>query len=78
VHCRFLLPARFGDDVLVESTVTEFRRSSFDLHHRLSIEENLAAEGFETRVWVKGQPAGGVMKASPLPKQVIEALSRTS
>ena len=35
VRSRFLLPARFGDDVTIETRVAEFRRSSFDVHHRL-------------------------------------------
>src|ERR1700721_3439034 len=30
-HCRFLLPTRFGDDVGIESTATNLRRSSFVL-----------------------------------------------
>ena len=34
-RARFLKPAKFGDDVTVETTVTEFRRSSFDVRHRL-------------------------------------------
>ena len=56
-HCRFLLPTRFGDDVVIESTVTQFRRSSFDVRHQLTKDGTLAVEGFETRVWVKGDPA---------------------
>jgi 4-hydroxybenzoyl-CoA thioesterase len=75
VRCRFLLPTRFGDDVTIETTVSEFRRSSFDLRHRLTLGTTLAAEGFETRVWVKGHPPAGAIKAAPVPKQVVEALS---
>ena len=30
-RARFLKPTRFGDDVVIETTVTEFRRSSFDV-----------------------------------------------
>jgi 4-hydroxybenzoyl-CoA thioesterase len=76
VHCRFLLPTRFGDDVTIETMVSEFRRSSFDLRHRLTLDATLAAEGFETRVWVKGHLPAGVMKATPVPQEVIEAFSR--
>ena len=50
-RARFLKPAKFGDDVTVETTVTEFRRSSFDVEHRLSVNGELAVEGGETRVW---------------------------
>jgi len=76
VHCRFLSATRFGDDVTIESSVTEFRRSSFDLRHRLTANGTLAAEGLETRVWVKGHPPKGAISPAPVPAQVIEALSR--
>ena len=33
------------------SRVSEFRRSSFDVEHRLSVGGELAVEGGETRVW---------------------------
>jgi 4-hydroxybenzoyl-CoA thioesterase len=75
-HSRFLIPTRFGDDVTIESTVSEFRRSTFDVRHRLSRDGALAVEGFETRAWVHGDPAGGRMKAMPVPQAVIERLSR--
>ena len=75
-HARFHVPTRFGDDVLVESTVAAFRRSSFDVRHRLSKNGQLAVEGFETRVWVRGDPTTPEgMKSSPLPREVIERLS---
>jgi 4-hydroxybenzoyl-CoA thioesterase len=75
-HARFHVPTRFGDDVLVESTVAAFRRSSFDVRHRLTKGDHLAVEGFETRVWVRGDPTTPEgMKSSPLPREVIERLS---
>ena len=48
---RFLAPARFGDVVELSSEVSEFRRSSFDVAHRLFVRGELAVEGRETRVW---------------------------
>jgi 4-hydroxybenzoyl-CoA thioesterase len=77
VHCRFLLPTRFGDDVMIESMVTEFHRSSFDVRHRLTKNATLAVEGFETRVWVRGDGARGQMKAVPVPQDVIDRLSKS-
>jgi 4-hydroxybenzoyl-CoA thioesterase len=73
---RFIIPTRFGDDVTIETTVTEFRRSSFDLRHRLNKNGALAVEGFETRVWVQGDAVNGTMKGAPIPQEVIERLSR--
>jgi 4-hydroxybenzoyl-CoA thioesterase len=75
-HCRFLVPTRFGDDVVVATAVTEFRRSSFDVLHRLTKDETLAVEATETRVWVQGRPVTGAMEAVPVPQDVIERLSR--
>ena len=75
-HSRFLIPTRFGDDVTIETAVAELRRSSFDLRHRLTKNGALAVEGFETRVWVQGDPAKGKMKAAPLPQSVIDRLSQ--
>jgi 4-hydroxybenzoyl-CoA thioesterase len=73
---RFIVPTRFGDDVTIETTVMEFRRSSFDLRHRLSKNGALAVEGFETRVWVQGDAVNGKMTSAPIPQQVIERLSK--
>jgi 4-hydroxybenzoyl-CoA thioesterase len=48
---NFLKPIKFGDTVEMTSRVSEFRRSSFDVEHRLSVDGELAVEGAETRVW---------------------------
>lgn len=52
VRANFLRPIKFGDVVDMTSRVSEFRRSSFDVEHRLSVGGELAVEGNETRVWV--------------------------
>jgi 4-hydroxybenzoyl-CoA thioesterase len=75
-HSRFIIPTRFGDDVTIESTVAEFRRSSFDVRHRLRKNGALAVEGLETRVWVQGDATKGTMKAAPVPQAVIDLLSK--
>jgi hypothetical protein len=46
------------------------------VHHRLLKNGALAVEGFETRVWVTGDPAKGTMKGAPIPQAVIERLSK--
>jgi len=53
---NFLKPAAFGDDVELASRVREFRRSSFDVEHRLTKDGDLLVEGSETRVWAKHHP----------------------
>ncbi len=50
-RANFLQPAKFGDVVEIASRVSEFRRSSFDVEHRLTIGGELAVDGAETRVW---------------------------
>ncbi|WP_370455087.1 hotdog family protein [Roseicella aquatilis] len=58
-HATFRVPCANGDKVWIASTVAEFRRSSFDVRHRLLHEGGtLAVEGSETRVWF-GPASGG-------------------
>ena len=75
-RARFLLPTRFGDDVVIETSLTAVRRSSFDLTHRLSLDGALAVEGFESRVWVVRDPARpGRFKAQPIPPPLVARLT---
>ena len=68
---RFIAPARFGDVVELTSQVSAFRRSSFDVDHRLFVRGALAVEGRETRVWAGRDSAdASKMKAQPIPPQV--------
>jgi 4-hydroxybenzoyl-CoA thioesterase len=77
VRARFIVPSTFGDELLAESMVTEFRRSSFIIRHQFLKAGTLAVEGFETRVWVGTDPAHPErIKSRPLPKEVIERLSK--
>ena len=50
-RANFLKPAKFGDVIEIASRVSEFRRSSFDVEHKLTIGGTLAVDGGETRVW---------------------------
>ncbi len=71
LRARFLIPSSFGEDVEVESTVSAWKRSSFDVHHKLFRGEELAVEGFETRVWTVHDPASpGRLKSLPVPDEV--------
>jgi 4-hydroxybenzoyl-CoA thioesterase len=73
---RFLASSRFGDDVVIETSLTAVRRSSFDLTHRLSRDGTLAVEGFETRVWAVRDPARpGRFKAKPIPLELVARLT---
>jgi 4-hydroxybenzoyl-CoA thioesterase len=77
VRVRFMVPSTFGDELLAESTVTEFHRSSFVIRHQFFKAGVLAVEGFETRVWAGTDPANQErVKSRPLPAEVIERLSK--
>ena len=51
VRANFVKAVKFGDVVDIASRVSAFRRSSFEVEHRLSVAGQLAVEGGETRVW---------------------------
>lgn len=71
VGARFLAPARFGDTIEIASQVTEFRRSSFDVAHRIFVGGALAVEGKEIRVWAVRDPANAInMKSKAIPPEV--------
>jgi len=74
-RARFLLPTRYGDDVVIETEITEIKRSSFEIRHRLIKDGALAVEGFETRVWVGRDPADpDKIRAKPLPDEMVAKL----
>ncbi len=76
-RAKFHVPNAFGDEVRIESTVAEFRRSSFDVQYRLFRGDALSVEGFETRVWVGRHPDDPArLKAQPLPDELIARLTR--
>ena len=66
---RFIAPVKFGDLVVLDSQVSAFRRSSFDVEHRLLNGGELAAIGRETRVWT-ARGEGNRIKSKPLPDEV--------
>ena len=69
---RFIAPARFGDVVELTSQVNEFRRSSFDVEHRVLVGDTVAVEGRETRVWAVRDPADpSRIKSQPIPPEVV-------
>jgi len=71
-RANFLKPARFGDTVEIASRVKEFRRSSFDVEHRLSVGGEIAVEGAETRVWaVRDKADPDKIGAAAIPPEVI-------
>jgi 4-hydroxybenzoyl-CoA thioesterase len=75
-RARFLRPSTFGDEVTIETSVSELRRSSFDVRHRLLKADELAVEGFETRVWTGHDRTNlGRLKSRLIPAEVAAALA---
>src|SRR4051794_29675570 len=75
-RARFMIPTKFGDDVTIETTMTEAKRSSFNITHLLRKDGMLAVEAFETRVWVGRDPEDAAkIKSQPIPAEVIARLS---
>ena len=72
VRANFLKPIKFGDVVDSTSRVSEFRRSSFDVEHRLSVNGELAVDGSETRVWTaRSKDDPEKIGATAIPNDVI-------
>ncbi len=69
-QARFHVPVKFGDFLDIASEIGEFRRSSFDVTHRMTLAGELAVEGRETRVWA-GRDAEGRIRGKPIPDEVI-------
>jgi 4-hydroxybenzoyl-CoA thioesterase len=76
VRARFLVPTRYDEDVIVESCVTEFGRTSFQVQHRLYKGDVLSVEAFETRVCVAlSDEVPGKLRATPIPQEFVDKLS---
>ena len=72
VKANFVKPAKFGDTVEIATRVSEFRRSSFDVEHKLTVNGELAVEGQETRVWaVRRTDDPDKIRAGEIPAEVI-------
>jgi 4-hydroxybenzoyl-CoA thioesterase len=73
MKATFMTPSRFGEDVIVESSIAKWGKSSFVVRHRLLKDGTLAVECLETRVWV-GHPSGDSEKfeARAIPDEVKE------
>jgi 4-hydroxybenzoyl-CoA thioesterase len=68
----FKVASHYGEDLEIESRITEFRRSSFFVHHKVTKDGALALEGFETRLWTVRDPANaGRLKSGAMPPEVV-------
>ena len=71
-RANFLKPIKFGDKIEIASRISEFRRSSFDVEHRISVGGELAVDGGETRVWaVRSTDDPEKIAATAIPEDLI-------
>ena len=72
---RFLVPTRFGDSVVIETSLSKLGRSSFDVTHRLTKDGELAVECTEKRVWVTRDPDDAErIKSQAIPEEIVSRL----
>jgi len=74
---KFFIPSKFGDVITIETRVSAFRRSSFDVAHRVLREDGqLAIEARETRVWAARHPDDPErIKGVAIPDEIVARLS---
>jgi 4-hydroxybenzoyl-CoA thioesterase len=70
----FKVASQYGEDLQIETEITEFRRSSFFVQHKVTKGGTLALEGFETRLWTVRDPADSKrLKSAPMPDEIRAA-----
>ncbi len=74
-RAKFYIPSSYGDDIIIETRIERFGRSSFDVHHRLLREGDvLGAECWETRVWIaRDKTDPGRIFGAAIPAEVVAA-----
>ena len=72
---RFLALARWGDVIVIKTSVTNLRRGAFELQHQVLNAGVVTAECTETRVCTARDPQQGRVKACALPAKLVELLS---
>jgi 4-hydroxybenzoyl-CoA thioesterase len=77
VKANFIEPVKFGDGITINSRVSEFRRSSFDVEHRIELNGDIAVEGSETRVWAARDKATDRISSVPVPTSVLAQFGTT-
>ncbi len=76
---RFASPVRYGDEVRIETTVSEVREKTFRVEHEVAVGSRRCAAGFEVRAWVaRPEHPGGALEARPIPAGIVARLKGES
>jgi 4-hydroxybenzoyl-CoA thioesterase len=74
-RASFRRPARAGDVLEIETTITHWGAKSFELRHTIRVGGEVAVEGGETRIWATSDPANPeVLRAGVIPEAIKKAL----
>ena len=75
-RASFMRPSRLSESVVIESEITEWRRSSFCVRHKLFNKGKLAVECFEIRVWAAlSEDDPDKIESKQIPPDVITMFS---
>jgi len=76
---RFASPVRYGEEVRIQSTVSEVHEKTFRVDHEVSVGDRHCATGFEVRAWVaRPESPGAALAAKPIPPGVVARLKGQS
>lgn len=72
---KFIGQVTYGDRISIFSTISELKRSSFEVRHALVNGGAVAVECTQTRVWCGHDPANPKrLKSRPMPDEVVAKL----
>lgn len=66
---RFMRPATYGDDISIDSQVSEWKDKMFRVEHTVSRTGETIAEGHELRFWGVRDDATGKIAAAPIDRE---------
>jgi len=76
-RAKFYIASTHGDWITIESQIESFKRSSFEVTHKVFKGEALAIEAFETRVLVGRHPDDPArLKSAAVPEEIIARFQR--
>ena len=74
VGARFSNPATYGDDIIIDSEIAEWRDKLFLVNHTAHRGDTLLATGHELRVWGIIEPETGKLRAAPIAPEFRQAM----
>lgn len=75
VDARFINPATYGDEIVVDSHITDWKDKLFTVTHVVRRGEDTLAEGHELRFWGARDSATGKLKAAQIDPEFKSIMS---